>query len=100
MNGCKVNTSIGQKGGPCGTEEDRSTQSQPADKPINGNLVDVAVKTINMNQMKSDLSLRPCSFSEINKDSKKRKKSNSSEACDHKCGFCHSSKVTDVSTDF
>lgn len=94
-NGCKTNTSIGQKGDPCGIEEDRSTQSQPPDQPRNRNLVEVAVKTINMNQMKSDSSIRTCSFSEIHKDSKKRKKSISSEACDYKCGFCHSSKVTD-----
>ncbi|KAL8110852.1 hypothetical protein AgCh_026558 [Apium graveolens] len=80
-----------KKGDPCGVEVDRSTQSKPPDKPINGNLVDIAVKKINMDQIKSEPSLMPCSFSEINKDSKKRNKSDSSEACNHKFGFGHCS---------
>ncbi|XP_017250311.1 BRCA1-associated RING domain protein 1 [Daucus carota subsp. sativus] len=73
-NGCQTKTSIGQKGYPCIEEE-------------------IALESINMTKLKSDLSPRTCSFSEINKDSKKRKKSNLSEP--DECGFCHSSKVTD-----
>ncbi|KAL8155910.1 hypothetical protein AgCh_001096 [Apium graveolens] len=59
VNGCKMNTSINQKGDPCGVKEDRSTQSKPPGKPINGNLVDIAVKKINMDQIESESSLMP-----------------------------------------
>ncbi|KAL8091964.1 hypothetical protein AgCh_034299 [Apium graveolens] len=87
VNGCEMNTSIGQKGDPCGVQADRSTQSKPPDKLINKNLVDIAVQKIDMDQMKSKSSVMPCSFSDINKESKRRKKSDYSEACNHKCGF-------------
>lgn len=90
----KTNEQIGSRGDPCGREEDRSTQSQPPDQLRNGNLVDIAVKTINMNQMKWLSVGRTRSLREIYKDAKRRKISNLSEAYDDKCGFGHTFKVS------
>lgn len=99
LNRGKPNAQIGLKENPCGIEEDKSTQSQPLGQLRNGNLVKIAVKTMNMNQMKWLSVGRTRSLREIYKVAKRQKISNSSEAYSDKCGFGHTFEVSNVSTD-
>ncbi|KAK1397915.1 hypothetical protein POM88_007778 [Heracleum sosnowskyi] len=85
----KSNAQIGSRGDLCGREGDMSTQSQRPDQLTNGNLVNIAIKTINMNRMKWLSVGRTRSLRDIYKDAKRRNISNSSEAYDDKCGFGH-----------
>lgn len=100
LNHSKPNLQIGLKENPCGIKEDKSTQSQPPGQLRNGNLVDIAVKTINMNQIKWLSVGRTRSLREIYKDAKRLKISISSEAYNDKWGFGHTFEVSDVSNDF
>ncbi|XP_074367003.1 uncharacterized protein LOC141707631 isoform X1 [Apium graveolens] len=85
----KPNVRIGLNENQRGIEQDKSTQSQPPDRLGNGNLVEIAVKTLNMNQMKWLSIGRTRSLRDIYKDAKRRKISNSSEAYNDKCGLVH-----------